>query len=566
MIKRALISTSDKSNLVSFASFLKEHNVEILATGGTAKLLQENNIDITYVSDYTGFPEILGGRVKTLHPKIHGALLHRGDEDAAQLAEHEIAAIDLVVVNLYPFAAAVAKNPDDVANVIENIDIGGPTMIRAAAKNYKHVTVATDPSDYETIKQLLLEKKEIDLETRCKLAGKAFAAITEYDQMISNYFATQLNNKEAKLPENLALDYQLVQSLRYGENPQQAAGVYKTPAANGNALATCEPLQGKALSYNNLLDSDCAVRCVRSLQQPACVIVKHASPCGVAEAATVLDSYKQALAADPLSAFGGIVAFNTALDVETAKEIVASQFAEVILAPEVSAEALEVFSAKKNLRVVATTSTCPGEGAHPTSPSTRPTSPSAHLTSSSAHSVSPSAHTVSPSAHPTSRGLSAGSPEKELMLHSIDGGLLVQEYDTTVTKANDLRLVTKAKCNDKAIADVLFADNVCKYIKSNAIVLVKNKQTIGIGVGQPSRVMSLQIAILKAKEAGFDLQGAVMASDAFFPFPDCVEMAAKEGINIVVQPGGSVRDEEVIATCDKNNIAMFVTGVRHFRH
>ncbi len=522
MIKRALISTSDKTNLISFASFLKDRNIEILATGGTAKLLQENNIAITYVSEYTGFPEILGGRVKTLHPKIYGALLHRGEVDAAQLVEHEIGAIDLVVVNLYPFAEACAKNPYDVANVIEHIDIGGPTMIRAAAKNYQHVTVVTDPNDYQQIQNLLMEKSTIDLTTRCRLAGKAFAAIAEYDHMINNYFATILNGHDAKdkFPENLSLGYQLVQSLRYGENPQQAAGVYKSSVADANALASCVPLQGKALSYNNLLDSDCAARCVRSLQQPACVIVKHASPCGVAAATTVLESYQKAFAADALSAFGGIVAFNCPLDASTAKQIVASQFAEVILAPDVSAAALDILRTKNNLRVLATSS-CDTE-------------------------------------------FDIG--RNELMLHSIDGGLLVQDYDSLVTKQENLQLVTKANFAAHSIADILFADNVCKYIKSNAIVLVKNKQTIGIGVGQPSRVMSLQVAIIKAKEAGFDLQGAIMASDAFFPFPDCIEIAAKEGINIVVQPGGSMRDDAVIAACDKHGITMFVTGARHFRH
>ncbi len=522
MIKRALISTSDKTNLISFASFLKEHNVEILATGGTARLLQDHNIAITCVSDYTGFPEILGGRVKTLHPKIYGALLHRGTIDAMQLAEHEIAPIDLVIVNLYPFAAACAKDPDDVANIIENIDIGGPAMIRAAAKNYQHITVVTDPHDYQAIQNLLIEKSHIDLATRCSLAGKAFALITEYDQMISNYFATKLNQNDIadKLPENLALNYKLAQSLRYGENPQQAAGVYVSPVATANSLAACVPLQGKALSYNNLLDSDCALRCVRSLQKPACVIVKHASPCAVAEAATVLAAYQKALAADPLSAFGGIVAFNCLLDAATAKEIVASQFVEVILAPEFSAEALDILQVKKNLRLVATNS-C---------------------------------------------DVKYQAANRELMLHSIDGGLLVQECDNVVTKQEDLQLVTKTNFVAGSIDDILFADNVCKYIKSNAIVLVKNKQTIGIGVGQPSRVMSLQIAIMKAKESGFDLQGAIMASDAFFPFPDCIEIAAKEGIKIVVQPGGSMRDDAVIAACDQYGIAMFMTGSRHFRH
>ena len=513
MIKRALISTSDKSGVVELAVFLHSKQVEILATGGTARLLQQNDIPITLVSDYTGFPEIMGGRVKTLHPKIHGALLHRGATDFEQLAEHQIQPIDMVVLNLYPFEKVSQQADASHADIIENIDIGGPTMLRAAAKNYQHVAVVTDPSDYPSLIKQLEQTCELSLETRKSLAAKAFALVAHYDCLISNYFAL-----DESFPATLQLDYKLGQQLRYGENPQQAAAVYQNPQSGNNSLAAAQPLQGKALSYNNLLDSDSAVRSVREFKDAACVIVKHASPCGVAISNSVLEAYKKAFAADSLSAFGGIVAFNKQLDAATANCIIESQFAEVILAPEVSPEALSILSQKKNLRVVATASCL--------------------------HATDPNA----------------------MMLHSIDGGLLMQQYDTSIFNVVDLKLVTKTDCSAAVRDDVLFADTVCKFIKSNAIVLVKDKQTIGIGVGQPSRVMSLKLAIAKADEGGFSPEGAILASDAFFPFADSIEEAAKAGIKTVVQPGGSVRDAEVIEACDANGIAMLFTGMRHFRH
>ena len=520
MIKRALISTFDKTGVAELAAFLSANQVEILATGGTARLLLENNIPITYVSDYTGFPEILGGRVKSLHPKIHGALLHRGAEDIDQLKQHEITPIDLVVVNLYPFEEVSRQAGAESATVIEQIDIGGPTMIRAAAKNYQHVTVVTDPNDYEALQAALARDGSIDVPMRISFAQKAFALVARYNQLISAYFGDHLVEgveSQAALPKMINQSWHLRTALRYGENPQQAAGVYsRDDQEHSDCLAVCQPLQGKALSYNNLLDSDCAVQCVRALPVPSCVIVKHASPCGVAVGTSLHQAYLRALAADSVSAFGGIVAFNAELNADTATEIVQQQFAEVVLAPTITVEALEVLSAKKNLRVVQTQSCV--------------------------------------------------CADDQLMMHSIDGGMLVQQHDHLRVSKDDLTTATQASCSAEAIDDALFADTVCQYLKSNAIVLARSGQTIGMGTGQPSRIMSLRIAIEKAKDAGFELVGSVMASDAFFPFPDCVALAAEHGIKVIIQPGGSIRDKEVIAECDRHGVTMLLSGIRHFRH
>lgn len=505
-IKRALISTSDKEGLAFFASQLHQLGIEIIATGGTAKLLRDANIPIINVKAVTGFPEMMDGRVKTLHPKIHGALLARRGIDDEALKEHNIIPIDLVVVNLYPFQKTIAQPNCTLEDAIENIDIGGPTMLRAAAKNNERVTVVVDPNDYPGILEEIQKEGNTTLKTRQRLAQKVFAHTAEYDAAIANYLNT----------ETLNLTLHKKDELRYGENPHQQATLYSLNSTEGT-LTQAKQYQGKQLSFNNLMDSNAALLCVRALDQnPGCVIVKHATPCGVAQGNSLEKAYLKALATDAMSAFGGIIAFNTRCDATTAKAILDKQFAEVILAPSFDDDALTLFAKKKNLRILAT-------------------------------------------------GTENQSTNKKTF-HSISGGLLIQDADEEADDPESFNIVTKRQPTPTELTDCLFAWRVVRYVKSNAIVYAKDCQTLGIGTGQTSRVFSASIAALKAKEAGLSLEGAAVASDAFYPFADGIEVAAKQGITAVIQPGGSMRDDEVIAAADKLNLAMIFTHVRHFRH
>lgn len=517
-IKRALISVSDKTGIVEFARYLASRDIIILSTGGTASLLVDNDIEVVEVSDYTGFPEIMDGRVKTLHPKIHGGLLGRRGKDDAVMAENNIEPIDLVVVNLYPFEATVS-NPDcTLAEAIENIDIGGPTMLRSAAKNYAYVGVVVDASDYENIiNELDKNAGSLTDETRFSLAQKVFAHTASYDANVSNYLgAISTEGEDLDYPLTFSVQFKKIQELRYGENPHQTAAFYGQPNPPSGTLAGANQLQGKALSYNNIADTDAALECVMAYQDAACVIVKHANPCGVAVGKSVLQAYERAYQTDPTSAFGGIIAFNLPLDAETAKAIIDRQFVEVIIAPSISQEALNVLSGKENVRV-----------------------------------------------------LEAGVREhaiQQLTMKRVSAGLLIQDNDQGVIERGDLKIVSKRPPTEKELEDLLFAWKVVKYVKSNAIVYAKDKQTIGIGAGQMSRVYSARIAAIKAEDEGLEVTGSVMASDAFFPFRDGIDSAAKVGVTAIIQPGGSLRDDEVIAAADEANIAMVFTGMRHFLH
>jgi phosphoribosylaminoimidazolecarboxamide formyltransferase/IMP cyclohydrolase len=514
-VKRALVSVADKTGIVEFCRELAELKVEILSTGGTAKLLREFNLKVTEVADYTGFPEILGGRVKTLHPKIHGGILGRRGLDEQVMAQHGILPIDLVVVNLYPFTQ-VTKDPScDFATAIENIDIGGPALLRAAAKNHAAVTVVVDPSDYPRVLEALRLEGGAAAELRLELAAKAFRHTASYDSAIALYLERALH-PESELPEVLSLSARKVQELRYGENPHQQAALYCIGEPPVGSLGAAHQLQGGPLSYNNLADADAALECVRSLEGFACVIVKHANPCGAAQGETLLEAYEKAYATDPVSAFGGIIAFNQPLDEATARRILERQFVEVILAPHISEEAKIVLARKPKVRVLA----C---------------------------------------------GELAPQPEA-LEFKCLSGGLLVQSKDIVRLKPEDLKPVTRRRPSAQELEDLLFAWRVVKYVKSNAIVYACGRRTLGIGAGQMSRVWSARLGIQKAQEAGFSLAGAVMASDAFFPFRDGVDFAAQAGVRAIIQPGGSIRDEEVIAAADEADIAMVFTGVRHFRH
>lgn len=511
-IRRALISVANKTGLVEFALFLIKHQIEIIATGGTASLLQQHQIPVIEVADYTGFPEILEGRVKTLHPKIHGGLLARPVSDDATLQKHGISRIDLLIVNLYPFAQTIA-NPDcSFQEAIEQIDVGGPSMLRGAAKNFAAVTTIIDPADYALIMQEIeTHQGATQLKTRHYLAEKVFSTLASYDATIAAYLST---NTAPLLPDSLSFQFQKKMDLRYGENPHQAAAVYTNLPPLKHSLADVEPLQGKSLSYNNLLDSDCAFRCVHELSQPACVIVKHATPCGAAIAKTQLAAYEKAYATDPTSAFGGIIAFNTPLTIDTAKKILAQQFVEVIIAPHFSADVQKLFQAKPDIRLLA-------------------------------------CEMVS---------------QDFISLHTIPGGLLAQQTDHAQLQLSELRVVSQRQPTATEMEDLLFAWPIVKYVKSNAIVYAKHGATLGIGGGQTSRVFSAKIAAMKAEEANLSLLGAVMASDAFFPFADSIEIAANAGITAIIQPGGSKRDAEVIAAANKANITMIFTNQRHFRH
>ncbi|WP_274001924.1 bifunctional phosphoribosylaminoimidazolecarboxamide formyltransferase/IMP cyclohydrolase [Vibrio parahaemolyticus] len=524
-IRRALISVSDKTGIVEFAQALAERGVDILSTGGTARLLAEQGIAVTEVSDYTGFPEMMDGRVKTLHPKVHGGVLGRRGQDDEVMAKHGINPIDMVVVNLYPFAETVAKDGCTLADAVENIDIGGPTMVRSAAKNHKDVTIVVNASDYDrVIAEMDANDKSLTLETRFDLAIAAFEHTAAYDGMIANYFGTMVpsygenkeGDEESKFPRTFNQQFEKKQDMRYGENSHQAAAFYVEANPQEASVSTARQIQGKALSYNNIADTDAALECVKEFNEPACVIVKHANPCGVALGKDILEAYNRAYQTDPTSAFGGIIAFNQELDAKTATAIVERQFVEVIIAPSVSAEAIEVVAAKKNLRLLE----C-GEW------STKTT----------------------------------GFDVKR-----VNGGLLVQDRDQGMVSLDDLKVVSKRQPTEEELKDALFCWKVAKYVKSNAIVYAKGDMTIGVGAGQMSRVYSAKIAGIKAADEGLEVAGSVMASDAFFPFRDGIDAAAETGIKCVIQPGGSMRDDEVIAAADEHGMAMIFTGMRHFRH
>jgi phosphoribosylaminoimidazolecarboxamide formyltransferase/IMP cyclohydrolase len=515
-VRRALLSVSDKTGLVELAQALEKRGVEILSTGGTARLLTGSGLRVREVAGYTGFPEIMDGRVKTLHPKIHGGLLGRRGQDEAVMAEHGIAPIDLLVVNLYPFAQAVARPGCSYSEAIENIDVGGPAMVRAAAKNHDSVLVVVDPADYPLVlKELDTYQGGSDAATRARLAAKAFAHTARYDAMVAAYLASR--EPRPAFPPTLPLVFDKVQDLRYGENPHQQAAFYRDPLARGAGVSRAEVLQGKDLSYNNIADADTAIECVRQFADPACVIVKHANPCGAAVADTPLEAYERAYRTDPTSAFGGIIAFNRELDAATARAITERQFVEVLAAPAVHAEAVRALAARPKVRVLA----------------------------------------VGDLASPSSDG-----PE----LRSVTGGLLVQERDLTDLPHGELRVPTRRKPRAAELADLRFAWTVCRFVKSNAIVLARERATVGIGAGQMSRVYSTRIAAMKAADEKLAVAGAVMASDAFLPFRDNLDVAAGYGVRAVIQPGGSVRDAEVIAAADEHDIAMVFTGMRHFRH
>jgi phosphoribosylaminoimidazolecarboxamide formyltransferase/IMP cyclohydrolase len=518
-ITRALISVSDKTGLIPFARALREKNIELLSTGGTFRALQEAGIAVTEVSAHTGFPEMMDGRVKTLHPRVHGGILARRDDHADAMREHDIPPIDLVVVNLYPFEATVAAGKP-FEDCVENIDIGGPAMIRSAAKNHDFVTVVVDSSDYETVMaELVLHRGATTLATRRRLAGKAYARTAAYDTAISAWFAAQHGET---LPDRFAMAGTLQQRMRYGENPHQEAALYRDGSSRPG-VATARQLQGKELSYNNLADADAALELVAEFERPAVAIIKHANPCGVAEGQSIGAAYARALACDPVSAFGGIIAVNQELDAETAEEI-AKLFAEVIIAPSISEAAQAVLATKKNLRVLAT-------------------------------------HTLPDPAAPG------------LIVKAIAGGFLLQSRDTGRITLGSLKVVTKRQPTHAELNDMLFAFRVAKHVKSNAIVYAKDGATVGIGAGQMSRVDSSRIAAWKAGEAAAAAklaapltQGSVVASDAFFPFADGMIAAADAGATAIIQPGGSMRDAEVIAAADERGLAMVFTGIRHFRH
>jgi len=516
-VRRALLSVSDKTGIEEFAMALRKLGVELLSTGGTAKLLREKNIEVTEVSDYTSFPEIMDGRVKTLHPKIHGGILGRRDVDQNVMQENDIDPIDLVVINLYPFAATVAAPDCTLENAIENIDIGGPAMLRAAAKNYAFVAVVVNPSDYANIQQQLNENDGmLDADTRFDLAVKTFEHTAQYDGMIANHLGKQLPSSDETFSRTLNLQFHQAQVLRYGENPHQRGAFYVEEGVLEPSVATSDVIQGKELSYNNVADTDAALECVRQFDRPACVIVKHANPCGVASGENILQAYERAYQTDPTSAFGGIIAFNQELDADTAKIIIQRQFVEVLIAPKISNAAKQEVAQKKNVRL-----------------------------------------------------LECGSWQGNLKTFDykrVLGGLLVQDRDLGVVNKDDLKIVSKRTPTEKQIEDMLFAWKIVKFVKSNAIIYVHDQQTIGVGAGQMSRVYSAKIAAIKAQDENLKVAGCVMASDAFFPFRDGIDTAHEHGITAIIQPGGSMNDEEVIAAADEHDMAMVFTNMRHFRH
>jgi phosphoribosylaminoimidazolecarboxamide formyltransferase/IMP cyclohydrolase len=521
MIKQALISVSDKTGVIDFARALSSLGVALLSTGGTAKLLAENGLVVTEVANYTGFPEMLDGRVKTLHPKVHGGILARRDfpEHQAALEQHAIPTIDMVVVNLYPFMQTIAKFDCSLDDAIENIDIGGPAMLRSAAKNHKDVVVICDPLDYAAVlAELHSSAAEVSQETRFTLAKKVFAHTAQYDGAITNYFTSlgvdRQHTTRSSFPATLNLHFQKVQEMRYGENPHQSAAFYRDTQPVEGALANYTQLQGKELSYNNIADADAAWECVKTFDETACVIIKHANPCGVATAASPLEAYSKAFQTDPTSAFGGIIAFNSAVDGNTA-EAVAKQFVEVVIAPAFSEQARQVFSAKQNVRLLEI--------------------PLARL----------------------------GNPYD---LKRVGGGLLVQSPDTKNVLLAELRVVSQRQPTPQQLQDLMFAWRVAKFVKSNAIVFCGNGMTLGVGAGQMSRVDSARIAAIKAQHAALSLVGSAVASDAFFPFRDGLDVVVEAGATCVIQPGGSMRDQEVIDAANERDVVMMLTGTRHFRH
>jgi len=513
-VRRALVSVSDKRNLIDFARGLVDLGVEILSTGGTCRQLREAGIDAVEVSSRTGFPEIMDGRVKTLHPVIHGGLLGRRGTDESVMQEHGIEPIDLLAVNLYPFEETIRREDATLDEAIENIDIGGPAMIRAASKNHDGVAVVVDPSDYDAVLDAL-RNDTMSIEFRRSLAARAYAHTASYDTAITRYLSASLGAD--LLGERFLYAGRLSEKLRYGENPHQSAAFYRDQVSAPGTLAAAEQIQGKALSYNNIADTDAAFECVKQFDGPACVIVKHANPCGVAVGESIRGAYDKAFSTDPTSAFGGIIAFNRPLDAGTAAAIIERQFVEVIVAPDVDADALPVVAAKKNVRLLKTgewtvESSCPFD------------------------------------------------------FKKVSGGLLVQTADNGIVGEADLKVVTKRKPDQQQVSDLLFAWKVAKFVKSNAIVFCRDGMTIGVGAGQMSRVYSTKIAAIKAGDEGLAVEGSVMASDAFFPFRDGIDSAAEHGISAIIQPGGSMRDEEVIAAADEHGLAMVFTGMRHFRH
>jgi phosphoribosylaminoimidazolecarboxamide formyltransferase/IMP cyclohydrolase len=522
-IRRALLSVSDKTGLVELARALAARGVELLSTGGTARTLGAAGLAVHEVAAHTGFPEIMDGRVKTLHPKIHGGLLGRRGTDDAVMEREGIAPIDLLVVNLYPFAATIAKPDTGYDEAIENIDVGGPAMLRGAAKNHADVTVVVDPADYTALlAELLAHQGATRFDFRARLAGKAFAHTAAYDAVVADYLARQhgaipRSHADALFPAQLELALTRVASLRYGENPHQHAAFYREPGAAPDTIANARMVQGKELSFNNIADADTALECVRQFETPACVIVKHANPCGVATAVDIGAAYALAYRTDPTSAFGGIIAFNRSLDETTASDILAQQFVEVLIAPSLLPGAAEVLTGKPNVRVLLT-------------------------------------------------GELSAAPPAQRELRSVGGGLLVQERDAGHVDINALTCVTTRQPSATERSDLAFAWRVCKFVKSNAIVYARDEATVGVGAGQMSRVYSSRIGAIKAEDAGLSVRGAVAASDAFFPFRDGVDVVAAQGVTAIIQPGGSLRDTEVIAAANEHGLAMLFTGMRHFRH
>ena len=511
-IKRALISVSDKTGITQFAQSLVSLNIELLSTGGTAKLLKEQGIPVIEVSDFTGFPEIMAGRVKTLNPLIHGGILARRGVDEGVMIENDIKPIDLVVVNLYPFQDTVSRPECSFEDAIENIDIGGPAMLRSSAKNHKSVTVIVDNSDFQLVLDELNASGNTSLKTRKKLALKTFEHTAQYDGAIANY----LGEEEDGFSNTLNFQFIKSQALRYGENPHQRAAFYKESDLEEVSIANCKQIQGKPLSYNNLADADAALQCIRDFNEPSCVIIKHANPCGVASRKDILRAYQSAYQTDPTSAFGGIIAFNRELDILTAKVIINQQFVEVIIAPKINIATLKILAKKENIRVLE----C-GE---------------------------------------------LGRPKTTFDFKKVSGGLLVQDNDIELINVDNLKCVTTIKPSDSEMHDLIFAWKVAKSVKSNAIVYVKNQMTIGIGAGQMSRIYSAKIAGIKAADENLEVEGSVMASDAFFPFRDGIDAAANAGISSIIHPGGSMRDDEVIAAANEHGISMIFTGIRHFKH
>ena len=514
-IQRALISVSNKSGLVEFCrSLTEEFNVEIISTGGTLKALEEAGISAVEISQFTNFPEMMDGRVKTLHPKVHGGILARREQDEEIMKENNILAIDLVVVNLYPFKETISKADVSLEEAIENIDIGGPSMVRSAAKNNKYVGVVVEPEDYPLIlKEMKSNRGSLSQEMRSSLATKAFNHTANYDTVISGYLSSLT---EQDFPNRIFAKFQKKEVMRYGENPHQKAAFYVDETKQGNGLGNAIQLQGKQLSYNNIADTDAALECVKSFEEPTCVIIKHANPCGVATDVDITEAYQKAFDADSTSAFGGIIALNRKLEEKTAQQIIDNQFVEVIIAPGVSPSAQKILNTKENIRVLEMESM---------------------------------------------DKLSSG-----FKFLSVTDGLLIQEIDNGSISAKDLKIVSSREPTEEEVQDCLFAWKVCKFVKSNAIVYAKNNQTVGVGAGQMSRIDSAQIAASKAEESGFKTKGCAMASDAFFPFRDGIDVAASMGISSIIQPGGSIRDDEIIEAANEANMAMIFTGMRHFRH